>query len=172
MTEASREENEEGKFNFYITSCSFCLCNSAWSLQSLDYVGLRRWELTILGTGAYLTHSCPALCNCPAPANPQTCLIMPVHVQKLCSGIRTWSVNSSGPTGIINLSSPTLQVGCLVSRVLVSARGTQRLCPWAGPTGPCFVSWILKGTHLDLCMCLKILAFCFLFAQAVQCAPS
>ena len=77
---ASRKGNEEEKLKFYITSCSFCLCNSACSLQSLDHVGLRKWGLTILGTGAYLTHPCPALCNCPAPANPQTCLIMPVHV--------------------------------------------------------------------------------------------
>ena len=30
---------------------------------------LRKWVFTILGTGAYLTHPCPALCNCPAPAN-------------------------------------------------------------------------------------------------------
>ena len=68
---------EEEKLKFYITSCSFCLCNSACSLQSLDHVGLRKWGLTILGTGAYLTHPCPALCNHPASANPQTCLIMP-----------------------------------------------------------------------------------------------
>ena len=54
---------EEAKLKFYITSCS---------LQSLDHVGLRKWGLTILGTGAYLTHPCPALCNLPAPANPQT----------------------------------------------------------------------------------------------------
>ena len=30
---------------------------------------LRKWGLIILGTGTYLTHSCPALCNCPAPEN-------------------------------------------------------------------------------------------------------
>ena len=30
---------------------------------------LRKWGLIILGTGAYLTHPCPALCNCPAPEN-------------------------------------------------------------------------------------------------------
>ena len=30
---------EEEKLKFYITSCSFCLCNSAGSLQSLDPVG-------------------------------------------------------------------------------------------------------------------------------------
>ena len=39
----------------------------------------------------------------------------------LCSGLRAWSVNSSGPTGIINSSSPTLQVWCLISQVLISA---------------------------------------------------
>ena len=54
---------EEEKLKFYITSCS---------LQSLDHIGLRKWGLTILGTGAYLTHPCPAVCNLPAPANPQT----------------------------------------------------------------------------------------------------
>ena len=30
---------------------------------------LTKWGLTLLGTGAYLTHPCPAVCNCPAPAN-------------------------------------------------------------------------------------------------------
>ena len=30
---------EEEKLKFYITSCSFCFCNSAYSLQSLDHVG-------------------------------------------------------------------------------------------------------------------------------------
>ena len=34
-------------------------------------------------------------------------------------GLRTG--NSSGPTSVINLSSPTLRVWCLLSRVLVSA---------------------------------------------------
>ena len=67
--EASREGNEEEKLNFYITSSSFCLCNPACSLQSLDHIDLRKWGLTILGTGAYLIHPCPALCSCPAPSN-------------------------------------------------------------------------------------------------------
>ena len=49
----------------------FCLCNSACSLQSLDHTGLRKWGLTILGTGAYLTHPCPALCNRPNPCKPE-----------------------------------------------------------------------------------------------------
>ena len=64
--------SEEEKLKFYITSCSCCLCNSACSLQSLDHVGhllSESGDLTILGTGAYLTHPCPALCSCPAPAN-------------------------------------------------------------------------------------------------------
>ena len=39
VIEASRRGNEEEKLKFYITSCSFCLCNSACSLQSLDHVG-------------------------------------------------------------------------------------------------------------------------------------
>ena len=71
---------EEEKLKFYITSCSFCLCNSACSFQSLDQVGFRKWGLTRLETGAYLTYSCPALCNHPAPANLQTRLIMLVPV--------------------------------------------------------------------------------------------
>ena len=73
-------EGEEEKLKFYITSCSFCLCNPACSLQSLDHIGLRKWGLTIQGTRAYFTHHCPALCNHPDPADPQACLIMPVHV--------------------------------------------------------------------------------------------
>ena len=38
VTEASRGGNEKEKSKFYITSCSFCLHNSAYSLQSLDHV--------------------------------------------------------------------------------------------------------------------------------------
>ena len=35
---------------------------------------LRKWGLKMLGTGAfYLTHSCLALCNCPAPTNLLNC---------------------------------------------------------------------------------------------------
>ena len=63
-------EGEEEKLKFYITSCSFCLCNPACSLQSLDHIGLRKWGLKILGTGAYFTHPCPALCNRPSPCKP------------------------------------------------------------------------------------------------------
>ena len=37
--EASKRGNEEEKLNFYSTSFSFCLCNSACSLQSMDHVG-------------------------------------------------------------------------------------------------------------------------------------
>ena len=47
---------EEEKLKFHITSCLFCLCNSACSLQSLDHVGhvvsesgdlqYRNWSLT------------------------------------------------------------------------------------------------------------------------------
>ena len=39
IIEASRGANEEEKLKFYITSCSFCLHDSACSLQSLDHVG-------------------------------------------------------------------------------------------------------------------------------------
>ena len=63
---------EDNKLKFYIISCSIFLSNSACSLQSLDHIGhivSESGDLTILGTGAYLGHPCPALCNCPAPAN-------------------------------------------------------------------------------------------------------
>ena len=66
---ASRRENEEEKLKFYITSCSFCLCNSACYLQSLDHISLIKWGLTIVGAGAYLSHPCSAVCNRPAPPN-------------------------------------------------------------------------------------------------------
>ena len=52
---------EKEKLKFYITSCSFCFCNSAWFLQSLDHAGHRKWGLTMLGTGAYLTYPYLAL---------------------------------------------------------------------------------------------------------------
>ena len=55
--------DEQEKFKFYITVCSFCLCNWACSR------GLRKWGLTILGAGAYLSRPCPARCSHPAPAN-------------------------------------------------------------------------------------------------------
>ena len=67
VIEALRGRNEEEKLKFSIISF-FCLCNSACSLQSLDHVS--HIVSDILGTWAYLTHPCPALCNCPAPANP------------------------------------------------------------------------------------------------------
>ena len=63
---------EEEKLKFSITSCCFCLHNSACSLQSLDHIGhvvSESGDLSVLGTRAYLTHSCPALCNCPALTN-------------------------------------------------------------------------------------------------------
>ena len=60
-------EGEEEKLKFYITSCSFCLCNPACFLQSLDHIGLRKWELSIVGTGAY---PAAVLCNCPSPCKP------------------------------------------------------------------------------------------------------
>ena len=80
-----RHHNEEEKLKFYrkFTSCSFCLCNPACSLQSLDHIGLRKWGLTILGTGAYLTHPCPALCNRSSPCKPaKSCLSV---CKKLCN---------------------------------------------------------------------------------------
>ena len=47
---------------------------------------------------------------------------------------QSWSINSSGPTGIINLSSPTLRAWYLVSCVLVSVaflEAPARFQPWA-----------------------------------------
>ena len=38
-TKAIIPDCEEEKLKFYVTSCSFCLCNSACSLQSLDHAG-------------------------------------------------------------------------------------------------------------------------------------
>ena len=70
-TVACQSPLEKEKLKFYITSCSFCLCNSACFLQSLGHIchAVSKWGLTILGTIAYLTHPCPAVCNHPAPAN-------------------------------------------------------------------------------------------------------
>ena len=72
---------EEETLKFYITSCSFCLCNSACSLQSLDHIGhivsesgdLQYWELELTSLSLVLLF---------ATAQPlQTCLIMPVCVK-------------------------------------------------------------------------------------------
>ena len=53
MNDRSIKRGEwEEKLKFYIISCSFCLCNSACSLQSLDHVGhilghnTRNWSLS------------------------------------------------------------------------------------------------------------------------------
>ena len=123
-----RHHSVEEKLKFYITSFSFCLCNSACSLQSLDQVGLRKWGLRILGTGAYLTHPCPALCNCPSPCKPANLL------NHSCPCIK----NSVTPLfrarrpGVINLSSPTLWVWCL-SWLLQHFQRPQRDSNHAGP---------------------------------------
>ena len=72
---------EEETLKFYITSCSFCLCNSAFSLQSLDHIGhvvsesgdLQYWELELTSLSLVLLL---------ATAQPlQTCLIMSVQVR-------------------------------------------------------------------------------------------
>ena len=66
-------EPEEETLKFYITSCRFCLCNSACSLQSLDHVGhavsesgdLQYLELElasltlVLAPANLLDHACP-----------------------------------------------------------------------------------------------------------------
>ena len=66
-------EPEEEKLKFYITSCSYYLCNSACSLQSLDHVGhavsesgdlqyskLELASLTlVLAPANLLDHACP-----------------------------------------------------------------------------------------------------------------
>ena len=75
------ESSEEQKLKFYITSCSFCLCNSACSLQSLDHLGhvvsesgdLQYQELELISL---------TLVQIFAIAQPlKTCLIMPVCVK-------------------------------------------------------------------------------------------
>ena len=74
------------KSKFYMISCSFCLCNSACSLQSLDHVGHTQSQK--VGTdntrNQSLSHS-PLSCSLESPQPLQTCLIMPVHVCKLCN---------------------------------------------------------------------------------------
>ena len=72
----SKADNEEEKLKFYC--CSFCLCDSACSLQSLDQVRhvVSKQGLTILGTGAYLT----LVLLFAITKLLQTSLIMPVHV--------------------------------------------------------------------------------------------
>ena len=80
---------------------------------------------------------------CPGQASPSSSWLLLLHatplltasvahyslpiktLQSLCSGLRPWSVNSSGPTSVINLSSPTLQAWWLVSWVLISATSYQ-----------------------------------------------
>ena len=81
VTEASKGGTKEEKLKFYITSCSFCLCNSACSLQSMDHVGhvvsesgdLEYQELELISLTLVLLF---------AIAQPlQTCLIMSVCVK-------------------------------------------------------------------------------------------
>ena len=81
MIGAARVGDEEEKLKFYITSCSFFLCNPACSLQSLDHVGhigsesgdLQYLDLELISLTLVLLF---------ATAQPlQTCLIMPVHVK-------------------------------------------------------------------------------------------
>ena len=80
---------------------------SRWS-QKTGTHNTRTWNLS---------HS-PLSCSLqsPSPCKPAN----PLHHACPCnknSGLRAWHVNSSGPTGLISLSSPTLQVWCLISRV-------------------------------------------------------
>ena len=53
---------EEEKLKFYITSCSFCFCNSAGSLQSLDHVGHVVSERGDFTRSCSLSHS-PLSCS-------------------------------------------------------------------------------------------------------------
>ena len=84
--EGSWVRTEEEKLKFYVTSCSFCLCNSAFSLQSLDHVGhivsekwglnnTKNWSsshlplscsLQLPGLANLLNHACP----CKGQASP------------------------------------------------------------------------------------------------------
>ena len=68
--------DEEEELNFYIASCSFCLCNSACPLQSLGHVG------HVVSESGELERISLALVLLFAVAQPlQTCLIRPVHVK-------------------------------------------------------------------------------------------
>ena len=68
VIEASRRENEEEILKFYITSCSFCLCNSACSLQSMDHVGHLVSESGDFNTRNWsLSHS-PLSCSLQLPS--------------------------------------------------------------------------------------------------------
>ena len=69
-----------------------------------------------------LSHS-PLSCSLqsPSPCKPTNLLNHTCPCVKTLSELRAWSVNSSGSTSIINLSSPTLQGRCLVSWIPVSA---------------------------------------------------
>ena len=81
VIDASRGENEEEKLKFYITSFSFCLCNSACPWWSLDHVGhivsesgnLQYLELEFI--------SLPLVLLFAITQPLQTCLIMPVQVR-------------------------------------------------------------------------------------------
>ena len=67
-TEADTEGDKE-KLKFYITSCSFCLCNQLAPCKVWIPQVIQSQQVGTQNTGAYLTHPCPALCNRPAPAN-------------------------------------------------------------------------------------------------------
>ena len=72
---------EEEKLKFYITSFSFCLCNSASPLQNLDHIShvvsesgdLQYWELEFISLTLVLLFA--------ITQSLQTCLIMPVHAR-------------------------------------------------------------------------------------------
>ena len=77
----SHSRNEDEKLKFYIISFSFCLCNSACPLQSLDHVG------HIVSESGDLQYQEPEIISLTfvlffAITQPLlTCLIMPVHVK-------------------------------------------------------------------------------------------
>ena len=64
----------EERLKFYTTS-SFCLCNSACSLQSLDHVG------HVVSESGNLQYQELELISLTLDLPLQTCLIMPVHVK-------------------------------------------------------------------------------------------
>ena len=83
------------------------------------------------------------------PISSECCPLQSVYKNSVTSWfrLRVWTINSSGPAGVINLSSPTLQVWCLVSQLLVSA--TVYLLIHGGPNFhvPRFLSHSLRGNN-------------------------
>ena len=120
--------NEEEKLNFYITTCSFCLCNSACSLQSLNQVGhvvsergdLQYQELELISLTLVLLFAIARLLK--------TCFITPVCVKvrhppphlDCCS--RAWVHTQTKP---LSLNQPMKSQCCQLQSVYKNS-----VIPW------------------------------------------